>query len=192
MKTGKDDRRSQRTRRLLAAALVALLYERRYADITVQAILDRANIGRTTFYAHYWDKDDLLSSEMERVIGVMTQVLDATPGDRLLRIPSLALLAHLRDQRALYDALARGQALDMLLATIKTRLCAQLMDHWRRLAVPADDLTQRVAAEGVVGMFLTLLQWWLAHATHLTPERLDAYFQQLALPGVRAALGLAE
>ena len=56
MKTEKDDRRSRRTRQILGNALVELMLEKRYADITVQDILDRADVGRSTFYTHYTDK----------------------------------------------------------------------------------------------------------------------------------------
>lgn len=49
----KADRRSERTRQLLNAALIELMLEQRYDEITVQDIIDRANIGRSTFYAHF-------------------------------------------------------------------------------------------------------------------------------------------
>src|SRR5262245_28061146 len=64
----KDDRRSKRTRQLLGEALVELLLEKRFDAITVQDILNRANIGRSTFYEHYTDIEDLLMSEIQRVI----------------------------------------------------------------------------------------------------------------------------
>jgi AcrR family transcriptional regulator len=66
----KADRRSQRTRQLLSAALIELMLEKRYDDISVQDIIERANVGRSTFYAHYLDKEDLL-------VGDFTRVLDA-------------------------------------------------------------------------------------------------------------------
>src|SRR5258707_301232 len=56
------DRRVRRTRRALREALVALIVERGYEKVTVQDVLDRADIGRSTFYAHYRDKDDLFGS----------------------------------------------------------------------------------------------------------------------------------
>jgi AcrR family transcriptional regulator len=61
----KADRRIQRTRRLLQDALVGLILEKGYEAITVQDILDRANVGRSTFYEHFYDKDDLLLSSFE-------------------------------------------------------------------------------------------------------------------------------
>jgi len=58
----KTDRRIQRTRELLERALIDLLGERGYDAITIQDIVDRANVGRTTFYAHYSSKDELFMS----------------------------------------------------------------------------------------------------------------------------------
>lgn len=65
MKQIKQDRRSLRTRRLVNTALMDLLLEKRFDAITVQDLLDRAGIGRSTIYTHYFDKDDVLASIME-------------------------------------------------------------------------------------------------------------------------------
>ena len=59
------DRRVRKTRQLLREALMELTLERGYDHVTIQDILDRADVGRSTFYAHYHDKDDLLVSEFE-------------------------------------------------------------------------------------------------------------------------------
>ena len=55
--TAKQDRRSQRTRHLLSAAFVELLREKGYSAITVSDIIERANVGRSTFYSHFHDKE---------------------------------------------------------------------------------------------------------------------------------------
>lgn len=62
MKQDKQDRRSQRTRRLVSSAMTELLREKRYDAITVQDLLDRAGIGRSTFYTHYFDKEAISRS----------------------------------------------------------------------------------------------------------------------------------
>src|SRR5579859_2938825 len=62
VKQQKADRRSQRTHHLVSSAFAELLVEKPYEEILVQDILDRADIGRTTFYAHYFDKEDVLNS----------------------------------------------------------------------------------------------------------------------------------
>jgi AcrR family transcriptional regulator len=68
VKQHKQDRRSQRTYHLVTTALLALLAEKRYEAITVQDILERANIGRSTFYTHYYDKEDVLQSIAEQML----------------------------------------------------------------------------------------------------------------------------
>lgn len=58
--TGSTDRRVRRTKSLLHQALIELMLERGYDRISVRDILHRADVGRSTFYAHFRDKDDLL------------------------------------------------------------------------------------------------------------------------------------
>jgi AcrR family transcriptional regulator len=57
-----EDRRVRRTQKLLHGALISLALEKNYDSITIQEILDRADIGRSTFYAHFKGKDELLIS----------------------------------------------------------------------------------------------------------------------------------
>ena len=64
----KMDRRVQRTRQLLDDALIAQILEKGYDKITVQNIVDQANVGRSTFYAHYLDKDALMESSVEMIM----------------------------------------------------------------------------------------------------------------------------
>src|SRR3954467_8818375 len=73
MRNTKADRRSERTRQLLNGALIELMLEQRYDEITVQDIIDRANIGRSTFYAHYLDKEDLMVSGFTRVLDTLSE-----------------------------------------------------------------------------------------------------------------------
>lgn len=79
MKTESVDRRVQRTRQLLNRALMALIVEKGYESITVQDIIYRAKVGRSTFYAHYQDKDDLLLSGMEEVVHSLVQDVENPP-----------------------------------------------------------------------------------------------------------------
>lgn len=193
MKTLKHDRRSQRTHRLLAGALIALLAERRYSELTIQDILDRADIGRTTFYHHYWDKDDLLASEMERVIDVLLRQTNPEPHNQILPLPSFEIFQHLQEQQTLYHALVYGKAIDITFTTLKMRLREWLEQCWRQiLAKPDDDIRIQITAQSVVGTFVTLVQWWMENKVPLSPKQMDAYFNQLVLPGVQAVLQIKE
>jgi len=198
----KNDRRSERSRRLLGEALVSLLMERHYADVTVQDILDRAGVGRSTFYAHYWDKDDLLASEFERVIGMLGQRMEGEGGGRgsgghtVLGIPSRALFEHIGEQDQLLRAFARGrgpgQGLEFHIRALGARLIERVERYLR--ALPAEQRTVEsewaipLVAQGVVGTFLALLQWWLEAEKPLSPEQIDAYFFRLVLPGALVVL----
>jgi AcrR family transcriptional regulator len=62
MEARAPDRRVQRTRKLLQEALMTLILEKGYEAMTIQDIIDRANVGRATFYNHFLDKQDLLVS----------------------------------------------------------------------------------------------------------------------------------
>src|SRR5215203_3891635 len=102
----KSDRRSRRSRRLIVDALLALMREKRFDRITVQEVIDRADVGRTTFYAQFRNKEDVLESELERVFVLLhAQHLACVeePADQLL--PSLGLFRHVQEQHAFYPAL---------------------------------------------------------------------------------------
>ena len=66
---GVEDRRIQKTTNLLREALVSLIAEKPFDSIVVKEILDRANVGRSTFYMHFRDKDDLLISGIHDLLG---------------------------------------------------------------------------------------------------------------------------
>src|SRR5215207_3360442 len=96
------DRRVQKTRALLHGALVSLVHEKPYDDIVVKEILTRADIGRSTFYAHYRDKDELLECGIRGLLHTDARSAPAPSGggaaDQLLRF-SLPFLAHIERSR---------------------------------------------------------------------------------------------
>jgi AcrR family transcriptional regulator len=186
----KFDRRSRRSRRLIVDALLALMLEKRYDRITVQEIIDRADVGRTTFYAQFRNKEDLLQSELERVFALLQArhlASAADPADQLL--PSLGLFRHVQEHQPFYPALVRGlgsdpheQTVHRLLRDRAARQLALAGDS-RPLAVPPE-----IVADYLAGALLTLIHWWLDNELPYGPEEMEAIFQQLVMPGVRALL----
>jgi AcrR family transcriptional regulator len=191
LKNTKTDRRSQRTRRLLAHALTALLPEKRFDRITVQDIIDRADVGRSTFYAHYRDKEDLLVSEFARVLDVLMQHLGHGSAEEQQLLPSLALFRHIQEEHQLYQALVRGRGVELLFKAGQQHL-SKVIAH-RIAALPLDPsrltVPPSILAEYLAGSLLTLLRWWLDHDMPYTPERMHAIFQELVTPGVQQVLG---
>ncbi|MEM7348052.1 MAG: TetR/AcrR family transcriptional regulator [Chloroflexota bacterium] len=76
MRNKKEDRRSTRTRLALHQAIIELMQEKQYETITIQDIIDRANVGRSTFYAHYQDKEDLVNSNVTSILDELGQHLE--------------------------------------------------------------------------------------------------------------------
>jgi AcrR family transcriptional regulator len=193
MRNTKVDRRSQRTRQLVHTALIELMLERRYDDITVQEIIDRANVGRSTFYAHYLDKEDLLVSGFTQVLDALKQRMERQMAGERRAPPGLAFFfQHVQTHHQLYKALVRGGGIELLYKKGHERLRQNVEQHLAALApvgqTPAAPLA--LVADYIAGAILTMLRWWLDNGMPYSPEQMDAMFHQLVLPGVQATLAL--
>jgi AcrR family transcriptional regulator len=179
----KNDRRSQRTRQALSEALVQLIQEKDYSAITVNDIIERANVGRSTFYAHYTDKDALLLDQMDRVIEFLSQ---ASPqSQEFPYFPSLGFLQHVGgDHYELYKALVWGPGMDLIVKHLQESLSKRveqgLQDSGKHFEVPLPIL-----ASFVTGSFLNLLKWWLENKRIHSPEQMNEFFMKVTLPGIR-------
>jgi AcrR family transcriptional regulator len=185
------DRRVARTRRLLAEALLALILDRGYDRITVQDILDRADVGRSTFYTHFRDKQALLLSCFDGLRDELGRELDATVDTGPLDAgrPAYPLFAHAYRNRRVYRALCgrRGGSIvyDHLHALVRTNLAGYLAP--RATAAPVPDA--EALAEFCASALLGLLVWWVGQDFPFPPARLARLYGQLATPGIRSVTG---
>ncbi|SHF53470.1 TetR/AcrR family transcriptional regulator [Devosia limi] len=100
------DRRVRKTREALYSAFAALVAEKGYDQLSVRAILDEADVGRTTFYAHFKAKEDLLRFGFARLREQLASLPRSTAEDR--RVFIRALLDHAKSHAGLFVALAGG------------------------------------------------------------------------------------
>ncbi len=158
------------------------------------SLLRRLRQGRgERILEHYWDKEDLLTSQTEWLIESLDSQFEtsSTPhsADASVWLPSLALFKHISERYALYQALLRGGAVALMTQALqqhlRVRVKTQLQATWEQNQ--EDDLLDAVAAY-IVGTFVTLLQWWLETDMRWSPERMEILFHQLMLPGVRHLL----
>lgn len=174
----------------MGSALAELLREKPYDEILVQDILDRAGIGRTTFYAHYFDKEDVLNSMTEQILEMFThQIAHSTARQRV--VPSLELFEHIyQSPNPHFRALMRGRASEPLWEAMQTALCRAIEPALYTLCAEkrSPPIPLPVVSEYLAGAFLTLLKWWVAADMPYPPEQMESIFQQLALPGVWAML----
>ncbi|GHO72026.1 TetR family transcriptional regulator [Ktedonobacter sp. SOSP1-52] len=190
MKQQKADRRSQRTYRLVNSAFAELVGEKPYDEILVQDILDRANIGRTTFYAHYFDKEDVLNSIIEQELERLTRpIAHAVARQRVL--PSLELFEHAyHSENQQLRVLMRSRAGKFLWEALQTALCQAIEPALSTLRAErrSPPIPLPVVSEYLASTLLTLLKWWVAADMPYPPEQMEHIFQQLALPGVWSML----
>jgi AcrR family transcriptional regulator len=191
----KADRRVQRTQQLLEAALLSLIKQKPFDAISVQEIIDRANVGRATFYAHYDNKVDLLASGFEGLEQTLKQrqreahSREGNTDERLFAF-SYALLAHAYEHRDAFPAMVgkRGgaviqHALRNLLVQLVREDVKAMVSEGRKDLVPA-EATVHFIAGGLFG----LLMWWLNGKMRISVEEANRIFRQLSIPALRAAV----
>ena len=178
------DRRVQRTKRSLHDALIGLAREKPYPSIAVKEILDRANVGRSTFYTHFRDKDDLLESGIHDVLqSTHDRPRSGNPVERIVSF-SLPLLTHIDEHRRKTGARMERDGRVVMHAhlhnVLRNLVAEQLSGVSRRESgrqLPTDLLANHVAAA-----FILVLNWWVDNDVPLTPEEVDQCFRALVMP----------
>jgi len=171
--------------RSLRDALIRLAREKPYDSIAVKEILDRANVGRSTFYTHFRDKDELLESgihemlrsihgrprcgsALEQVIAFSLPILEyidehrRADGPRVTREGRVVMHEHLK------DVLTTLIAEDVVVATGRRQ--------------PTPQIPTNLVARHVASTFVLVLDWWVESEGALTPAEVDARFRALVLP----------
>jgi AcrR family transcriptional regulator len=191
----KDDRRVHRTQQLLRTALVSLIEEKGFEALTVQDIIDRANVGRATFYAHFDNKEDLLVSGLDglRAVlkGLQRQAHMRTPSsDERLFAFSHEMFAHIAEYRKVFRAMV-GKRSGALVQQLLQKIVVDLVrDDLKAIVGRGDDRSAPAEAvvQFVTGGFFALAMLWAAGRLPLSVEEVNALFRRLAMPGVNATL----
>lgn len=183
------DRRVRRTRNLLQRALTSLILEKEYDRITVQDILDRADIGRSTFYAHYRGKDELLLSGLDGFRAAVADALTSTLNADGARVPMLALFQHVDANRGIYRATVGSRAAELGLRAVRRLLTELITEHLQdQVAVVRDESRLATAVAFLVSGLIGLLTWWLDTEAALSAEEMYERFRRLSGGGLPALL----
>jgi AcrR family transcriptional regulator len=188
----KVDRRVRRTRQALFAALMALLLEKSYAEITVGDITERADLGRATFYLHYRDKDDLLASNLEALFMEVAERIRPLLKQSLLAgetVQGRILFEEAQQNSALYRMILRGQGGMMLYARLQSRMAELMGEMMERMIMGGDSPVEiPLLANYLTGAILSLVKWWLDNDMPRSPDYMAAVMQQLIRPGMEQVL----
>lgn len=187
MKNNKEDRRTLKTQQVIHEALFSLMQEKRYNKITIQDIIDRANVGRSTFYSHYTNKDELLFNSIEHLLEMLNQYIMSYieyGGDKPRLIPVVELFEHIEENSKLMKGLIKANSADLFFEKVQTYwnnkieeyLCLNLPEG-REPKVPITILTNHISST-----LISLLKWWINNEMSYTPLQMDQYFQALVNP----------
>ena len=182
----KTDARVRRTRDSLGDALIALMQEKPFETITVQEVLDRAHVSRSTFYTHYSDKDDLLMSDSEEFFEALSMAL-SEHGDVSDRVfPVQEFFNHLADVQPFYKALVKSgkfqENMELARGHFARGIERRLSELPRGKSIPASE--RSAIAFTHAGALLSLLAWWLDRGMREPPEQMDELFHRIVWNGL--------
>lgn len=190
------DRRVERTQQLIRKALLSLIQEKGFEALTVQQIIDRANVGRATFYAHFDNKDDLLASGFEELrASLKARQRDAFARGRSTEERVFAfseeMFAHANEYRDVFRAMVgkkSGAAVRRMLHKLLVDLVRDdvtgTVARTDSNAVPTEALVQFIGSA-----LFGLLMWWIEGKMRLSVAEINRLFRKLAIPALEAALG---
>ena len=212
------DRRVQKTRKLLQDALIELVAEKGYESVSIQEILDKANVGRSTFYAHFQDKEQLLHSILNRLDELFEhhkkQIIEATknlenadhtdlPSDLS---PTLNLFHFVRQNHRFFKAMLGNRGYGIFAKPVYDYVFIHVHSIFTK-PVHDDALASlhgsfkapisrekygsfeaEIAAHYFASALMGILVWWVEKDMPCTAEEIDRLFRQLAMPGFRHVL----
>lgn len=180
---GKTDRRILRTRDTLGDALVKLMHEKNFDDITVQEVLDRAGVSRSTFYAHYADKDDLFLSDVEDFLQKCSTTLDRHGASPKRLAPVQEFFSHIREWHDFYTALVKSGKANDVRTLAQGFFAPSIEERLKAANVEMDPVRRAARAHALAGSLFALLDWWIDRGMKVSSTEMDDLFHQMAWSG---------
>jgi AcrR family transcriptional regulator len=198
----KLDRRQRRTRTALRKALMELILEKSFDTITLQDIVDRADISRATFYLHYKDKEDLLFKSMKDIYDELASKLQGMHNQEEVQ-QAIATgnhdyfcdptdFQHVADHADFYRVILSEQGVASFVVQVRkylaqvmyTDFCGALELNGTVSRLPAD-----LVAHTLAGAQVGAISWWLEHGKRYTPEQMSRMFYYMMAFGFWWSLG---
>jgi len=203
----KMDRRVQRTLQSLRTALLDLIKEKDYDEISIEEITERANVGRTTFYLHYKDKEDLLMEEFSTIMYERAQALSEIPFSVWVPVseedlkknialqPLLLVFDHIHNNSELYNLLLKSTNSSKIIERIR-KISTDAIVKFVEAKMETDPipLLSEVPIEFFAAFFsgalISIVSWWIREDMRHSPEEVTNMFRSLFFSGATRTLGL--
>lgn len=176
------DRRQQKTRQAIFGAFSNLLAQKSFGNITVQEIIDEANVGRSTFYAHFETKEDLLKAMCTDIFQhVFSHDLeqesnhDFSHAGHDFEKEITHILYHLQDNRENLKGLFSCESGNIFMKYFKSYLCEMFPAYVEKLHyhAPAEYILNIA-----IGSFAETVRWWITENEEYTPEQIASFFME--------------
>lgn len=192
------DRRKLRTKKQLQEALFELILERGYDLVTIEDITNRANLGRTTFYLHYKDKEHLLLQSIDSIANDLISQIDPAllsftkenleyKRQNLVIAPVMLVFRHASENANLYKIILRGEGAFKTSNRFRSIIyiaAGQIMSiRIKELGINQPELPIDVLANFFAGSLLTLVTWWLENDQPYSVEDMANMFKELVMNG---------
>ncbi len=174
------DRRQQKTRDAIFKAFSKLLESKHFSNITVQEIIDEANIGRSTFYAHFETKDELLRAMCTDIFNHVfsnelqsEQTHDFSADNHRLQAKLTHILYHLKDSKKDITGIISGESGELFMRYFKEYLFDLFVKYLNEVKI---DAPEEFVLNHLVGSFAEAVKWWIRNKMQYTPEEIAAYY----------------
>lgn len=179
------DRRQRKSREAIFSAFNQLLTQKKYTDITVQEIIDNADVGRSTFYSHFDTKDALLEEMCTELFDHVVsdhdqaeETHDFSGEENDTESIITHILYHLKDNQKNIIGILSGESGEMFLRFFKQYLIHvfedELHEEIKQSDVPDDYLYHIISC-----VFVDTLHWWIKNGMKQTPEEVERYFRHV-------------
>ena len=184
------DRRARRTRDALGDALVELMQERPFKSIKVQDVLVRAEVGRSTFYTHYRDKEDLFLSDVEDFWEFASPMIERSGEDSKRVAPVRELFTHVAEAKVFRDALVVSGKVHDVMELGQGQFARAIEQRLMKLSTAKGTSPGQFAAvsHALAGALFSSLGWWIDRGMPLSAAEMDYAFHRLVWSGVNASV----
>ncbi len=177
----KPDRRLLKTRQAVFEAFARLLQKQKYSSITIQDIIDKANIGRTTFYSHFETKDDLMIAFIDMIF----ESLKLSESIAFDTASLSAIFSHINENSRLIKDIINTECSELLFRKFK--------NYWNEIVALGDytpsagqiKVPVEILANHMSTTLIELIKWWLNSNTSYSSEQMAQYYINLILPIIR-------
>lgn len=186
------DRRIQKTHKLLKESLISLILEKGFEAITIQELLDRSNVGRSTFYLHFDNKYELLHSCFEDFVSLLEQhKAGVRYNKKSSPLPNrtdytLSLFRLVEQNHALFRALLGNEGLTMFQHPLQDYVHTYMINTLKRSASGKEltPLKQEILAQYTTSAFIGTIQWWLNNHMPCSAEEINQSFLQFSMQDI--------